>query len=200
MNLAALRSIIGNIVIAAFFTVFVYINLKAFGTTKDASYLLVAFNESLYVLLYAIRRRPVATSTSISDWGIGFSGTFIGTLLRPASPLSATVGSVLIVIGTVVNIAGIISLNRSIGTVPAQRTIKTRGMYQYIRHPMYASELCVIFGYLAVNFSLANIAVTLCNSILLLMRIGREERFLSRDSGYIAYVARTRWKLFPFVY
>ncbi len=194
------RSIINNVVIAAFFSVFVYINLKAFGTARDASYLLVAFNESLYVFLYVIRRRPVATSISLSDWGIGFSGTLIGTLLRPASPFNTACGGVLIVIGTVVNIVAVTSLNRSIGTVPALRTIKTRGVYRYIRHPMYASELCVLFGYLLANMSFANGAVVVCNTILLLMRIDREERFLSRNEAYAAFVARTRWKLLPFVY
>jgi len=195
-----LRSVIGNIVIAAFFSIFAYINLKAFGVTKDISYVLVAFNESLYVLLYAIRRRPAATSTSVSDWGIGFSGSFIGTLLRPAGPLIPIVGATLIVVGTIVNIAGVASLNRSIGTVPAERKIKTHGMFRLIRHPMYASELCVLFGYLIANLSFANGAVVLCNTILLMMRIDREERFLSRSEQYRAYLARTRWKLLPFVY
>jgi protein-S-isoprenylcysteine O-methyltransferase Ste14 len=194
------RSIVGNIVIAAFFSIFVYINLKAYGTSGDISYLLVAFNESLYVLLYAVRRRPVATSTSISDWGIGFSGTFIGTLLRPATPFSAAIGGVLIIIGTIANIAAVASLNRSIATVPAERQIKTRGMFRFIRHPLYASEICVLFGYLIANCSLANVAVVLCDTILLLMRIDREERFLSRNSTYVAYAARTPWKLIPFIF
>ncbi len=195
-----LRSIISNIVIAAFFAVFVYINLKAFGATRDVSYLLVSFNESLYVLLYAVRRRPVATSTRISDWGIGFAGTFIGTLLRPADPWNAAFGSALIMIGTIVNIAAVISLNRSIGTVPAQRKIKTGGMFRLIRHPMYASEILVLAGYLLANLSLLNAIVAICNTIMLLMRIEREERFLSRNDAYAAYAARTQWKLLPFLY
>jgi protein-S-isoprenylcysteine O-methyltransferase Ste14 len=194
------RSIISNIVIAAFFSVFVYINLKAFSSTQDVSYLLVAFNESLFVLLYAIRRRPVATSTSISDWGIGFSGTLIGTLLRPASPFAVAFGGVLVMIGTIANIVAVLSLNRSIGTVPAERSIKTRGLFRYIRHPMYASEICVIVGYLLVNMSLLNFVVVVCNTILLLLRIDREEHFLSRNEAYAAYAVRTPWKLLPFVY
>ena len=195
-----LRSIISNIVIATFFSIFVYINIKAFGKSGGAGYLLVAFNEGLYVLLYAIRRRPVATSTSVSDWGIGFSGSFIGTLLRPAGISIPMVGTALIMIGTIVNIAAVISLNRSIGTVPAERHIKTRGLFRFIRHPMYASELCVLFGYLIANLSLWNAIMVICNSILLLMRIDREERFLSHNSTYVAYAARTPWKLFPSVY
>ena len=195
-----LRSIIGNIVIAAFFSIFVYINLKAFGASRDISYLLISFNESLYVLLYAVRQRPVATSTSFSDWGIGFSGSFIGTLLRPASPWIPTVGGAIIMIGTIANIAAVSSLNRSIGTVPAERKVKTRGMYRILRHPMYASEICVLFGYLIANLSLANVLVVICNTILLIMRIEREERFLLRGSTYAAYASQTRWKLVPFVY
>lgn len=199
-RLALFKSVVGNIIIAAFFSLFVFINMRAFDATGNLMYLLVALNESIYVFLYLIRRRPVATSTSVSDWGIAFSGTFIGTLLRPANTFFAPAGGIIVGIGSLVNIASVISLNRSIGTVPARRHVKTHGAYRIVRHPMYASEIIVIFGYMIGNLSVANLIIVVANVALLLMRIDREERFLSTGHSYRNYVAHVRAKLLPFIY
>ena len=195
-----LKSLIGNVVIAAFLLVFVYINAEAFTATKDISYVLIAINESVYVLLYLVRERAVATSTSAIDWGVAFSATFLGTLLRPGNTLNILFGSTLIVIGIVVNIVSVLFLNRSISIVPAERSIKTGGIYQFVRHPMYSSEIVSLFGYLLINVSLANILIVIGTTVLILIRINREELFFSRNELYTKYVAKTPWKLLPFVY
>jgi protein-S-isoprenylcysteine O-methyltransferase Ste14 len=198
-----LKSILGNIAIAAFLLLFVVINLKAFHRTGDIAYLLVAINESLWVALYLVRERAVATSTSQLDWAVTFSATFVGTLLRPsysASILFISLGNVLIIVGIVISIVSIVFLNRSIGLVPAERSIKTRGPYRFIRHPLYASEMMSLFGYLVINISWANALIAISETALMLVRIHREERFLSRSDHYRSYLERTPWKLIPFIY
>ncbi len=195
-----LRSIFGNIVVAAFFLLFVYANVKGFNATGDISYILVAINEGVYITFYLIRQRAVATSTSAFDWSVAFSATFIGTLLRPAYPVSVFLGSVLIIIGFIVNMISVLYLNRSLSLVPAERSVKTRGPYRFIRHPMYSSEIIGFFGYMIVNFSFVNVVIVISNTALMLVRINREELFLSRNELYRKYLERTPWRLLPFVY
>jgi protein-S-isoprenylcysteine O-methyltransferase Ste14 len=200
MNWPLARSILCNVIVALFLCIFVIVNAESFRATRDISYVLVAFNESLYVLFYIIRKRAVASSTSALDWGTAFSATFIGTLLRPATPLYLGIGTILIALGTILNIISVSYLNRSLGTVPAERIIKTRGIYRFIRHPMYSSDMLSLFGYLLANLSLANICIVLCNTILQIIRLNREELFLSKNDTYKEYSSRTKWRLVPFIY
>ncbi len=194
------KAFIGNVIVAAFLLLFVFINFKAFYTTGDISYILVSINESVYVVLFLVRERAIAVSTSGFDWAIAFSATFLGTLLRPALPLNILLGSILISIGIMVNIVSVLFLNRSISIVPARRSIKTGGLYRFVRHPMYSSEILSLFGYLLVNVSLMNTYIVIGTMVLMLARINREELFLSKNKLYREYLARTPWKLVPFVY
>ena len=195
-----LKSVIGNIAVATFFLLFVYANVKGFNATGDISYILAAINQGAYVALYLIRQRAVATSTSTFDWGVAFSATFVGTLLRPAYPTSVFLGSTLVVFGLIANTISVLYLNKSLSLVPAERSVKTGGPYRFIRHPMYSSDIISFFGYVLVNFSVANLIIVLCNTVLMLVRINREEAFLSRNQSYREYLAQTQWKLLPFVY
>ena len=199
-KISSLKFYIGNIIIAAFLLIFVLINLKEFLATANLGYLLVVINESVYVGLYLIRERAIATSTLAFDWTIAITATFLGTLLRPAGSFSVFFGNSLITIGTVLNIASVFSLGKSISIVPAERSIKTSGVYQFVRHPMYSSGILTIFGYLLANFSLFNALIVIGNTVLLIIRLNREERFLSKNKFYREYVAKTRSKLLPFIY
>ena len=195
-----LRSIAINVAMVVLLALFVLSNIKAYDTTGNIGYVLVAINMGLYVGLYAIRERAEASSSSPLDWGVAFSAAFIGTLLRPATPLNIGIGDTLIGIGIATNIVSVLFLNRSLSLVPGIRTIKMAGPYRLLRHPMYSSEIVVMIGYLLVNLSVINTAIVLSNIVLMLVRIDREELFLSRNAGYRAYATKTRWKLLPFVY
>ena len=194
------RYIVSNIALAAFLGLFVYINIQAVFRTADISYAFIAMNEAVFAVLFLLRKPAVSSSTSFLDWGVAFSATFLGTLLRPAGALSAPFGRVLIDFGLIITIAGALSLGRSISIVPAERTIKTAGLYRYVRHPMYISELISMIGYVLVNYSLGNVVIALCTTGLMIERIRREELFLSRNALYRSYVMNVYWKLIPFVY
>lgn len=194
------RDSIVNLVVAAFLGVFVFSNAKAFYSTGDISYLLVCINESLYVGLYLVREKAAATSALWLDWSVALAATFLGTLLRPGAPLDVPVGDALVVLGTLGNIVSVLYLNRSISVVPAQRTVKTAGPYVYVRHPMYASVLLALVGYALLNMSPANLLIAAGTIVLVLIRIDREELFLSGNEAYIKYSTKTPWKLVPLVY
>ncbi|HUY62675.1 MAG TPA: methyltransferase [Candidatus Paceibacterota bacterium] len=197
---ALARELAGNAAAAALFVLFLFNDAEAFRMTGSAVYVLVALNMGICVMLFLVRERPVAVSALASDWLIAFSAAFLGLLLRPAAPMSEAAGAALLAAGTAVNIASVLFLNRSFGLVPAERSIKTGGLYRVVRHPMYASGILTIVGYLLANASLMNAAIVVTNIALLVVRIVREERFLCANERYRQYAARTRWKLLPFVY
>ena len=59
------RSTIGNIIVAAFLLYFVILNVKEFYVAGELGYLLIAANQSAYVLFYVLREHAKATSTSM---------------------------------------------------------------------------------------------------------------------------------------
>lgn len=189
-----------NVAVAVFLLLFVFYNINAFYSTGEIGYLLVTINETVYVALYLVREQAVATSSSAYDWTVALLAIFVGTLLRPGYPLNISLGDTLIIIGTMITIVSVLYLNRSISIVPAERRIKTMGPYRVIRHPMYSGEILGLFGYLLANVSLLNILIVTGNTVLLLIRLNREELFLSRNEPYRKYTEKTSWKLLPFVY
>eukprot|EP01034_Spumella_vulgaris_P046509 gene46509-57994_t len=109
-------------------------------------------------------------------------------------------GALLIAAGVLLQIGGLLSLNRSFGLVAARRTVKTGGLYRLVRHPLYASYLLVYLGYVLVNTSVANVLLALLGAALLMARIVREERFLARDVHYLAYMDQVKYRLIPLMF
>jgi len=108
----------------------------------------------------------------------------------------STIYIIMIVI-MLLNIIAILSLGDSFGVVPANRGIKTKGLYALVRHPMYA---CYIY------FDLLLITVRFCYSNLLVFgaffaatypRAIYEEALLRQDPVYQEYARQTPYMLIP---
>ena len=97
-------------------------------------------------------------------------------------------------VGLIGLILGLVSLGRSFGIAPADRGLVTTGLYRYVRHPLYATELCFNSGYLAANPSWRNLVVLGLMLATQVIRILREERILI---DYASYASRIRWRLVP---
>ncbi len=94
-------------------------------------------------------------------------------------------------------VAAILSLGRSFGIAPADRGLRTGGLYRWLRHPLYAAELSFYVGYLLGNWSWRNLAVLVGALILVVVRIRYEEALID---GYEVYARRVRWRLLPLVW
>lgn len=78
--------------------------------------------------------------------------------------------------------------------------LATAGPYRYIRHPMYSALLLGALALVIDRFSYLRLALWLVLLIDLLIKLGYEERLLSRDlDGYAAYRQRTK-RLIPYLY
>jgi protein-S-isoprenylcysteine O-methyltransferase Ste14 len=82
----------------------------------------------------------------------------------------------------------------------AQRVVDS-GVYEVVRHPMYAGGILFIVGIPLWLESYAGVVLTLVPIGLLVLRLLLEEQFLRRQlRGYDAYMKRVRYRLIPFVW
>lgn len=102
--------------------------------------------------------------------------------------------------GILAQVSAKLMLMRSFGLVAANRGIKIRGPYSYVRHSMYAGYMLTHVGFLLASPSLWNAAVYAAAWTLLVARMIAEERVLSDDPNYRNYARRVRHKVVPGIY
>jgi len=102
--------------------------------------------------------------------------------------------------GMILQISAKIALWRSFGLVPANRGIKTKGPYLYLRHPMYAGYTLSHIGFLLGFPSLQNSLLYLTAFLIEVARLMREELILNQDPLYREYATRVRYRLLPGVF
>jgi protein-S-isoprenylcysteine O-methyltransferase Ste14 len=192
--------IIANVVIVVALGLLTYACYLKYHASGSVNWLGLLIVNSIFVAMYIARRDATAISQSPALWLLAFAGTCLPLALRPAAPSSwASGGTILQVAGLLAIAASMLSLRRSFGIVPAHRGIRTQGLYNVVRHPLYASELVWMLGFAIVNPSVWNIGLWLCDCLLQFTRACAEERFLSVDPAYAQYQARVKYRLVPLV-
>ena len=153
------------------------------------------------VLVFTLLRRPTtAISVNLGDWLLACTATFAPLMLIPADdsfPALADLGLFLLIVGNFWQCAAKLVLRRSFGITPANRGVKVGGPYRYMRHPMYAGYLFVHLGVLVVMFNWHNLLIYLIGWTAQIRRMLAEERLLSQDPAYVAYMGEVRWRLVP---
>ncbi|MBN2089290.1 DUF192 domain-containing protein [candidate division KSB1 bacterium] len=160
---------------------------------------LIAINTLLF-LLFLTRRDSLEISYHIFDWIIPILTVSSTMFIRPEQPLNNTLKIVSIIIqstGVVGSIGSLMSLGRSFGIIPANRTIQYSGAYSIVRHPLYASEILFYLGFLIGNISLSNIIITIIIVSGQLYRAIAEEKLLSNDAEYQRYLKKIRFRFYP---
>ena len=195
-----ISQVAATLLLVPIWMLFGYRHVNAVLLTGEWSYLFLCASETLTVLFLMVRTVPQSVSIVRSDWLIAILGTFSTMLLFPTQWGLLPVAKHAIVLGTGLQLLGIVSLNRSFAIVPARRQIKTAGMYRLVRHPLYASYLITFTGYLLSNSSWDNFAIYLFAMGCLLVRVYREEAHLALDAHYRAYMQRVRFRVIPFVF
>ena len=111
--------------------------------------------------------------------------------------ISNSLGVSLLLFGFFVHFGAKLSLARSFGVVAADRGIKAKGLYGFVRHPMYAGYILSHIGFLFLAPSIWNLSVYLGAWLLFLARVLAEERILRANPEYVAYMARVRYRILP---
>jgi len=196
-----------NILIAGYYSHFAYQHLQYYLEKEHTTTLLFLIYETLIVLLALIRRIPKEVSFSFRDWAVAGLGTY--TPLMMISAKGEFSGDIIILslqlAAIIFSFFGMLSLNRSYGTVPANRGVQTSGLYRFMRHPVYAGYFISMTCFTLQNlpdFSVAawNISLLIVTFIALVFRIRYEEEFLMRDEAYQTFAKQTRYRLLPGVW
>ena len=188
-----------SLLLGTFYILFAYVHLLNFSSTHEPAMLLFGLSETLLVFLYVFRSKPNTISFEFYDWLIAIVGTFTPLFFRPAEWGVFPLAKYAIIVGTIFQIASLLSLNRSFALVAANRTIKTQWMYSYVRHPIYACYCLIFLGYILTNTTIQNGVVYIVSMTFLFIRIIREEKHLALDPLYREYQLKVRYRLIPFV-
>lgn len=88
----------------------------------------------------------------------------------------------------------------NVTAIPGAGPLVQRGPYRYVRHPMYAAGLLLLWSSIIGHWSLVNAAIGLVVTIIILARVAAEERLLrSWYAEYSEYAQRTK-RIIPFIY
>jgi protein-S-isoprenylcysteine O-methyltransferase Ste14 len=178
--------------------------LYRFAVSAPAHWLTIVYfvGEGLVVLMLLLRRSTEQISVDARDWLFAFIGTFASMLIFPGKRIDALGPLVVILLlgGMAISVSAKVALNRSFGVVAANRGVKTRGAYRYVRHPMYLGYFMSQAAMLIMNFSSWNVVVLSVWAVFQFLRINAEERVLVRDPADLAHTARVPYRLVPGVY
>ena len=166
---------------------------------------LILVGETAVVIFVLLRRPTEAISLRLSDWLLAITATFMPLLIIPADTPPALhalipLGVGLAVVGNAVQLAAKLFLRRSFGIAPANRGIKTGGIYRIVRHPMYAGYLLMHIGILILMPTAHNFIIYAISWSAQIPRLLAEERLLRDDPVYPGLMAETRWRLIPGIF
>ena len=180
-----------------------YPELFWLAASKNLDAALLVISESLGVFLILTRRLATTVSTHPLDWGLSLVAVNAPLLAAPAAAstlIPSQFAAALMFAGMIVQISAKAALWRSYGLIPANRGVKTRGPYHFVRHPMYAGYTLTHIGFLLGFPSLQNLFLYLVTFLIEVARLMREELVLSKDPHYREYAAGVRYRLFPGVF
>lgn len=193
---------VGNVSILIVYSYFLYIFVIDFLYTHRISSAIMIVFESLCLGFVLVRAMPKKRSMSFKDWFVAMAGTFLPLLFRPdaAGVNDAFALQLLQFTGMGISVFGLLMLNKSFGIVAANRGVKKGGIYQFIRHPIYAGYFISYSMYAAQNLTFGNSAVLISFMLFTVMRMFAEEKFLSQDPEYADFMTKTKWRILPFVF
>jgi protein-S-isoprenylcysteine O-methyltransferase Ste14 len=106
-------------------------------------------------------------------------------------------GLVLVTLAAIFSVVCLLTIGKRFGVRPALRGLVTRGPYRVVRHPLYLSYVIAHIGFNLQVWNVATLLLALLGWAAMVCRIRAEERVLSRDPGWLAYVRLVRYRLAP---
>ena len=94
----------------------------------------------------------------------------------------------------VLDLAGV---RQVLTTGPTHAPLETRGLYGFVRHPVYFGWALLVFG--APDMTFTRLVFAVVSTLYLMIAIPFEERGLIETFGqeYASYQRKVRWRMFP---
>lgn len=162
----------------------------------------IVINHLVIITTMVLRSSPVRITPNPWYWLLAFvatyGGLYVPAVARTGVPIAPNVVTdALSLLALAVLLCARLSLGRSIGFVPAQRVIMTRGAYRLVRHPIYTGIFISFLSWTLRVYSPRSVAISLIWCALFIVKSLIEESFLREDPEYAEYLARVRWRWFP---
>jgi protein-S-isoprenylcysteine O-methyltransferase Ste14 len=188
--------------LAALYALFLLRHGEAFLETGELTFMGIVVLETMVVAMFLMRREASASNVSLLALAATAVGTFSTLFMAPIDPsgIPSFVTVPIQLLGLTMAIVALGCLRRSFGLAPANRGIKTSGMYRFVRHPLYASYLVTFAGYVLAYPAARNFALLGASIAGQLLRMALEERLLLQDQRYVDYAERTRFRIVPGLY
>ena len=106
-------------------------------------------------------------------------------------------GLVLVTLAAVFCVVCLLTLGNRFGVRSALRGLVIRGPYRVVRHPLYLSYVIAHIGFNLQVWNVATLLLALLGWAAMVCRIRAEERVMSGDPGWPAYVGLVRYRLAP---
>lgn len=197
--LLQLRDRVGQLALVCAYLLFAEAQWRNFRITGHITGLNYVALMLLVVTMAIIRRPATSVATSWPSRIVATIGTYGSLLLRPGGiPLAPDwITVALTSVGIGIAILGLVSLRRSFGLIAAHRGVVEDGMYQVVRHPLYAGYVLSHIGFILSSPTPWNLVCWLMTDTAQIARIHYEEQLLSQDPRYVRYRHRVRWRLVP---
>jgi protein-S-isoprenylcysteine O-methyltransferase Ste14 len=196
------RNIAGNICLAALFLL-VLIPTKSSQYHSTLATDIWFWGAVLMGALSLVRVPPRSTMVNVSSILSTAAMMVAPALMRPgmaATGLLADAAIVVELIGIAFTQVARIYLGRRFGLLPANRGIVTGGPFRLMRHPIYSGWVVLTIGFLMAYPNLYNVAMFAISLPFLTWRMSLEEKHLTQDPEYRAYLAKTPYRLIPGIY
>jgi protein-S-isoprenylcysteine O-methyltransferase Ste14 len=112
-------------------------------------------------------------------------------------------GDVLIAAGIGFAMLVIVQNNYAAATVTVEtgQSVASRGLYTFVRHPMYVGNVIMMVGIPLALGSYWGLLLVIPGVLVLVSRILDEEKLLTQElQGYREYTQRVRYRLLPYVW
>ncbi len=141
---------------------------------------------------------------NINHWVVAlitcFSAHFFIRESGDGNSVLANTAYILVIAANILGFLTAFTLGRSYGLFPALRKVKTRYVYQIVRHPMYLASIFFKLGYVLKNPSIFNALLLILVVILYNQRAKYEEDILSHDNSYVDYLQQVKFRFIPGIY
>ena len=107
------------------------------------------------------------------------------------NPISYFIGILIIIIAFIIMLVAIKDLGRNLSPFPRPITnskLVTRGIYRFMRHPMYYSLIFISFGVFITKLSIYYLFLSISLGLIIKFKIALEEEYLNnRFKNYLLY-------------
>ena len=107
------------------------------------------------------------------------------------SSFSYLLGFLIIIIACIILLVAINDLGRNLSPFPKPKTdsnLVTKGIYRYMRHPMYYSLIFISFGVFITKLSIYYLCLSIILVLIIKFKIALEEQYLNNKfKNYLIY-------------